>query len=77
MTGSVVSVSFVTSVLLLTRGFLPVFSARSPRHRISVRRATNFRAHKKNLCARKFFRLPHSALMPSPQGETLVHKYLE
>ena len=41
----VVSASLVTSVLPLTRGFLPAFSARSPRHRLSVRRATNFRAH--------------------------------
>ena len=40
-----VSASLVTSVLLLTRGFSPVFSARSPHRRISVRRAPNFRAH--------------------------------
>ena len=33
------------AVLPLIRGFSLVFSARSPRHRISVRRASNFRAH--------------------------------
>ena len=40
-----VSASLVTLVLRLIRGFSPVFSARSPRRRISVRRAPNFRAH--------------------------------
>ena len=80
-----VSASLVTSVLQLTRGFLLVFSTRSPRHRLSVRMASNFRAHgnlflcaQKNISMRtKISRLPHSALMPCPQGETLVHKYLE
>ena len=70
-----VSASLVTLVLLLTRGFSPVFSARSPRHRISVRRAENFRAQgnlflceQKNISLRtKISRLPRSALTPCPQ----------
>ena len=67
-----VSASLVTLVLPLTRGFLPAFSARSPRHRLSVRMAPNFRAHgnlflcaQKNISMRtKISCLPHSALMP-------------
>ena len=70
-----VSVSLVTLVLPLTRGFSLVFSARSPRHRLSVRRASNFRAHgnlflcaQKNISLRtKISRLPRSALTPCPQ----------
>ena len=70
-----VSASLVTSVLPLIRGFSLVFSARSPRHRISVRMASNFRAHgnlflcaQKNISMRtKISRLPRSALTPCPQ----------
>ena len=71
-----VSASLVTLVLPLTRGFSLVFFARSPRRRISVRVASNFRAHgnlflcaQKNISMRtKILRLPHSALTPCPQG---------
>ena len=68
----VVSVSLVTLALPLIRGFSLVFFARSPRHRLSVRMASNFRAHGNLfLCAQKdisvrtkISRLPHSALTP-------------
>ena len=71
-----VSASLVTSALPLTRGFSLVFSARSPRHRISVRMAGNFRAHgnlflcaQKNISMRtKIPRLSHSVMIPCPEG---------
>ena len=71
----VVSVSLVTLALPLIRGFSLVFFARSPRHRLSVRMASNFRAHGNLfLCAQKdisvrtkISRLPHSALTPCPE----------
>ena len=75
-----VSASLETLVLRLTRGFSLVFSARSPRRRISVRRAPNFRAHGNLfLCAQKnisvctkISRLPHGTLTLCSQDETVV-----
>ena len=71
-----VSASLETLVLRLTRGFSLVFSARSPRHRISVRMAPNFRAHGNLfLCARKFPAFPQCSDALLAGGDCCIESY--